>query len=88
MIFERIVGVEVSHSECRDGQQSVKIRGNRSGAGGFGRLDLMLRPSTRRSCRWISVSRAFGEDKDMQWSSLLSCLAKTEQRHQAWLWRF
>ena len=34
----------------------------------------MLRPSTRCSRCWISVSRAFGEDKGTQRSSLLSCL--------------
>ena len=85
MIFERIVGVEVGHLECRDGQQSVEIGGNRSGAGGFSRLDLMLRPSTRCSRCRISVSRAFWEDKDTQRSSLLSCLTRVEPQHQAWL---
>jgi hypothetical protein len=85
MIFERIVGVEVGRSECHDRQQSVEIEGNRSGAGGFGRLDLMLCPSTRRSCRQISVSRAFGEDEDTQQSSLLSYHTGAEPQRQAWL---
>ena len=84
IIFERMVGVEVGHSECRVGQQSVKIGGNRSGAGGFGRLDLMLRPSTRRSCRGVSVSRACGEDKETQGLSLLSCRTGAEPWRQAW----
>ena len=45
----------------------------------------MLRPSTRRSRCRISVSRAFGEDKGTQRSSLLSCLARAEPWRQAWL---
>ena len=45
----------------------------------------LLRPSTRRSRCRISISRAFGEDKGTQWSSLLSCLSRAEPRHQAWL---
>ena len=46
---------------------------------------LMLRPSTRRSRCRISVSRALGEDKGTQRSSLLSCLSRAEPRRQAWL---
>ena len=52
---------------------------------GSGRLDLMLRPSTRRSRCRISVSRAFVKDKGTQRSSLLSCLTRAEPRRQAWL---
>ena len=51
---------------------------------GSGRLDLMLRPSTRRSRRRISVSRAFREDKGTQRSSLLSCHTRAESRRQVW----
>ena len=48
-------------------------------------LGYLLRPSTRRSRCRISVSRAFGEDKGTQRSSLLLCLSRAEPRRQAWL---
>ena len=45
----------------------------------------LLRPSTRHSRHRFSVSRAFGEDRDTQWSSLLLCCTRAGPRHQAWL---
>ena len=53
-----------------------------------GTVSFLLRPSTRCSQCRISVSRAFGESKGTQRSSLLSCLTRAEPRRQAWLWGF
>ena len=56
MIFERVSGVEVGRSRCRDRRWLVKIGDDRSIAGGFRRLDLMLRSSSKRSRSRILVS--------------------------------
>ena len=49
MIFERVVGVKVGCSECRDRWRSVRIGNDRLSAGGFRRLDLMLCSSSKHS---------------------------------------
>ena len=68
----RVVGVEVSWSKCCDRWKSITIGVDRSVQEGSGRLDLMLRPSTRHSRSRISVSRDIEEDLGTQRSSLLS----------------
>ena len=83
-----VFSVEVGWSRRRDRERSVAIGVDRSVQEGSGRLDLMLRPSTRRSRCRISISRAFVEDKGTQRSSLLSCLSRAEPRRLAWLWGF
>ena len=83
--LSRVVGIEAGWPRCCDRWRSITIGVDRSVQEGSGRLDLMLRPSTRRSRCRISVSRAFVEDKGTQRSSLLSCLLRAEPRRQAWL---
>ena len=59
MIFEKMVDVKVGRSGCLDRQWSVEIGDNRSGAGGFTRLDLMLRSSPKRSQGRILMSQGY-----------------------------
>ena len=56
MIFGGVVGARVGRSRCRDRQWSVEIKDNQSVAGGFRRLDLMLRSSPKRRRGRILVS--------------------------------
>ena len=60
--LSRVIDIEVSWSRCRYRRWSVAIGVDRLVQEGSGRLDLMLRPSSRRSRSRISISRDIEED--------------------------